>query len=170
VDDLRRGEDERQREARGLHAICGPQPLPVTEHSFGVQSLAVKMPRDFEELIHAYLGVLDQVLELGGELSEPARQRIDDALNRIADRLGMLNAGPRDVIELHKAAIARKVDGRTSRRTIRLIEEGRLLILQLMGQLVSFYRAMSWGLRVDARPRPAGHRDAKLPKSKTRER
>ncbi len=87
-----------------------------------------------------------------------------------ADRLGMLNAGPRDVIELHKAAIARKADGRATRRTIRLIEEGRLLILQLMGQLVSFYRALSWGLRVDARPRPMGYRDAKLPRSKSRER
>lgn len=170
VDDRRRGEVGRQRETRGLQAICGPQPLPVTEHSFGVQSLPVKAPKDFEELINAYLNVLDQVLELDREPSEPAKARIDDALNRISDRLGMLNAGPRDVIELHKAAIGRKVDGRPSRSTIRLIEEGRLLILQLMGQLVSFYRALSWGLRVDARPRVSGYREAKLPNNRVRDR
>lgn len=170
VDERRRAKIERALDTGSLQAICGPQPLPATEHSFGLQSLSVKVPKDFEDLINAYLNVLDQVLDPDREPNESARARIDNALSHISDRLGMLNAGPRDVVDLHKAAIARIVDGHASCSTIGLIEEGRLLVLQLMGQLVSFYRALSWGLRANERLRTGGSRDVKLPTNRLRER
>ena len=65
----------------------------------------------------------------------------------IADHLGALGAGPRDVVDLHKAAMASRLKDRSPRQNRAYVEEGRLLLVQLMGYLVSYYRRLSWGSR-----------------------
>lgn len=131
-----------------LGALSGPAPSPVTGRSFGMQSLRDKTPEEFESLLNAYDTLLDMLLE------RQARRLVDDyeaRLLRFAERLGMINAGPRDVVAIHKAAIAAKIAREPAMKTKAYCEEGRLLILQVMGHLASFYRSLSWGKAPTAR-------------------
>ncbi|VUX45949.1 putative Response regulator receiver protein [Candidatus Defluviicoccus seviourii] len=131
-----------EEEIRGLGALSGPAPSPITGRSLGMQSLREKTPDEFESLLNAYDTLLDMLLE------RQACKLVDDfetRLLRFAERLGMINAGPRDVVAIHKAAIAAKISREPAMRTKAYFEEGRLLILQVMGHLASFYRSLSWG-------------------------
>ncbi|NJO55978.1 MAG: response regulator [Rhodospirillales bacterium] len=132
----------RDREIGGLNALSGPPPLPVTERSFGSMPLPQRVPDDFGILVRRYGELLDRAL-LGRSAKEYARLVAD--LNDIADRLGMLGAGPRDVIELHKGAMGSRLEDQSVRKNKAYVEEGRLLLVQLMGHLVSYYRSLSWG-------------------------
>jgi DNA-binding NarL/FixJ family response regulator len=144
----------REREMGGLSAMGGAAPLPITERSLGTVPLLKRAPQEFEELVRRYGELLDRSL-MGRSSRETARLMED--LNDISDRLGMLGAGPRDAVELHKAAMTARLEGCSARKNKGYVEEGRLLLVQLMGHLVSFYRSLSWGrgpaLRVRTSPR-----------------
>lgn len=144
-----RVQDAREREADGLHSLYGPQLLPVTQQSFGQQTLRMQWPQDFEVLSSEYGAVLDRVLDVAGQGDDA---EVTERIDRIVDRLGSLSAGPRDVIDLHKAAIASRVDAVPAKKALAYVDEGRLILLKLMGQLVSYYRSLSWGGRVSRRP------------------
>jgi hypothetical protein len=58
--------------------------------------------------------------------------------------LGDMDAGPRDLLDVHVAAMDQAVDGQCSARARTLVIEGPLLALETMGLLVDYYRA---GLR-----------------------
>lgn len=138
-----------EEEIGSLGALSGPAPSPITGRSLGMQSLREKTPDEFESLLNAYDTLLDMLLE------RQACRLVDDfepRLLRFAERLGMVNAGPRDVVAIHKAAIAAKIAREPAMRTKAYFEEGRLLILQVMGHLASFYRSLSWGKAPTARP------------------
>jgi DNA-binding NarL/FixJ family response regulator len=140
--DERRIQAEHDRELRGLSTLCGPSPLPITERSFGMVSLASRAPQQFAKLVRIYGVVLDAAMQ---HRSMKHEGDLTVELSDLADQLGMLGAGPRDVIDLHKAVIAAGIQGQGSRRAKTYLEESRLLLLQLMGYLVSFYRNLSWG-------------------------
>lgn len=145
-----RGLDARDAEFSTLRTLCGPLPLPVTGRSFGDRPFPERAREVYGTLVDGYGALLDGALERrrSGD-SAPFEERVD----RLVDKLGAYNAGPRDIIELHKLAIEKRVPGASSQRARAYIEEGRLLLLQVMGQLVSFYRALSWGRLPTARPR-----------------
>jgi hypothetical protein len=62
------------------------------------------------------------------------------ALRRLADEIGAARAGPREVIRLHRAVVQRRLDSLNESRAGIYAEESRLKLLELMGDLVSFYR------------------------------
>jgi CheY-like chemotaxis protein len=146
-----RQHDDQARELDGLEALCGPSPLPVTEKSFGLRSVRERIATDYDSLVTLYGDLLDRALD---RQRLKARDDLDVRLQQLADRLGVLNAGPRDVVDLHKAAITSKIKGQSTRKARAYIEEGRLVMLQLMGHLVTFYRTLSWGSGV-RQPRTA---------------
>lgn len=124
-----------------LGAICGPSAVPTTERSFGAAPLRQSMPADFDAAIRGYAELLDRAFE--ARIVHTAYDTQEHAA-AIADRLGMLGAGPRDVVELHKTAIALSLVGKPPRKARAYANEGRILLLQVMGHLVSFYRNLSW--------------------------
>lgn len=140
--DEQRVQAEHDRELRGLSSLCGPSPLPITERSFGMVSLASRAPQHFAKFVRIYGVVLDAAMQ---HRSMKHEGDLTVELSELADQLGMLGAGPRDVIDLHKAVIAAGVQGQGARWAKTYLEESRLLLLQLMGYLVSFYRNLSWG-------------------------
>jgi response regulator RpfG family c-di-GMP phosphodiesterase len=145
------------REINSLQALCGPVQSPVTERSLGGRPLMQLDPNLTRDLLLRYVELLDLAIEQRrvGKL-EAYELRVD----RLVDRLGAMNAGPRDLIELHKAAISGKVTESPSSLARAYVNEGRLLLLHIMGRLVSFYRAMSWGKLPPARARGPGQRSA----------
>ncbi len=64
------------------------------------------------------------------------------ALRAVADELGAVGAGPREVVALHGKSLRIKVDGLKQELKWAYIEEGRLMVLELMGYLADFYRRM----------------------------
>ncbi len=134
--------EAREREFTRLRNLCGPAPLAVSGRSFGSIPLRDRSPQAFLDLARHYERVL---VASASARSFHEREEIAGELNGIADRLGILNAGPRDVIDVHKMAIAQRLEGVSMGRARAAIEEARMLLLQLMGYLASFYRNLSWG-------------------------
>lgn len=94
-------------------------------------------PATFGALVAVYAEILDQTVEqrfLETRLDPPAQ------LRDLSERLGTLWAGPRDAVEIHTAAIKRRTAGASAARLSVYVEEGRLLLPRLMGNLVVFYR------------------------------
>jgi len=116
----------------------------VTSSLFGNSPLRDSHPADFETLVAGYANLFDKMLE-----ARSFRMEIDlkEQLRALAHRLGELNAGPRDVIELHTAALGAKMRTDNPARVRGYIDEGKMLVLELMGYIVSFYRSHSIGLR-----------------------
>ncbi|QLH39390.1 MAG: hypothetical protein HWD60_11135 [Defluviicoccus sp.] len=129
-------------------------PTPITERSLGTMSLMQRAPEQFGELVHRYGDLLDR--SLMGRSNQELARLIED-LSEISDCLGILGAGPRDTVDLHKAAMTTRLEVCSAHKTKGYVEEGRLLLLQLMGHLLSFYRRLSWGRGPAFRSRPENH-------------
>jgi CheY-like chemotaxis protein len=95
-------------------------------------------PGAFGELTSRCEALLDLALE---------RQRykvehdLGAALQEMGQRLGALGAGPRDVIEIYGAALKSRTGGTPAARARAYVDEGRMLVLELMGHMVSYYRS-----------------------------
>jgi DNA-binding response OmpR family regulator len=138
-----RKDGQLRREISGLRHLSHPPRTAVTARSFGLGPLREALPETFAELARHYGGLLDRALERRVyRVSQP----LSEELRSLGERLGSLGAGPRDVVDLHRTALRGKGSA-----THAYVEEGRLLVLELMGHLASFYRQSFTGVR---RPRP----------------
>lgn len=136
------GRDETRNELEAWAAMCRPSPLPVAQKSFGQSSLKESAGSLFGDLARHYQEILDHSLE---ERVMKTNKGVVEQLKSLADELGALGAGPRDVVALHTAAITTKLQGQPSKKTKAYLTEGRLLLLKLMGDLANFYRNLSLG-------------------------
>ena len=116
----------------------------VTSSLFGNTPLRDAQPAAFETLVSSYASLFDKILEARSFRTEAD---FKEQLRALAHQLGELNAGPRDVIELHTAALGEKMRSDNPARVRGYIDEGKMLVLELMGYIVSFYRSHSIGLR-----------------------
>ena len=129
---------ELEKELAGLeHLAAGPS-TSVTSRSYGVVPLQEGQPELFKELIVACERLLEIALHHSQYRVEPERI---ETVRALSDRFGLLRAGPRDVIDIYSAALKQKTANSPDSKAKIYIEEGRLLVLELMGHLVSFYRS-----------------------------
>jgi hypothetical protein len=102
-----------------------------------MQPLSQAVPDRFRELITRYQVLLDLALE---QRTYKVEHQLSDALRNLADQLGFLDAGPRDVIELHTSALRGRMEAAVSRRAQAYVDEARIMVLELMGYLLAYYR------------------------------
>lgn len=114
----------------------------VTAQLYSATPLREAQPDLFAELVAQYGQILDQRLE---QRAYKIDINTSDPLREIAYQLGFLRAGPRDVVDVHTQAIRQRVRNASVIRTQAYVEEGRLLVLELMGYLVSYYRNYALG-------------------------
>jgi hypothetical protein len=88
--------------------------------------------------VQRYAELLDLAVE---QRAYKVEHRLSDALRAVADDLGFLNAGPRDVVELHTAALKQRITGVPALKAQAYIDEARVMVLELMGYLVAYYRS-----------------------------
>jgi hypothetical protein len=110
---------------------------------FGAESLRECLPDIFEDLTQSYGKLLDLALE---QRAYKVDYHLSERLRSLADKLGFLKAAPRDVIELHTTSLRQKNQDIPIAKAQAYVAEGRLLVLELMGYLTSFYRKYYIGL------------------------
>ena len=115
----------------------------VTAQLFGATALAERVPLEHSEIVDRYRDLLETALHRRAYRGQGEGLPAD--LRGLADRLGELGAGPREVTAVHARALRQAVRGVTAAKTQALLAEGRLLALELMGGLASYYRRRSHG-------------------------
>lgn len=131
-----------------VERIAGHAPLAVTSQMFGAGPLSESAPAEFAALVERYAGLLDLALE---QRQYKIDHNVGQELRALADQMGFLRAGPRDVVDIHSQALRRKTSRASRARAQALLEEGRLTVLELMGHLVSCYRSYAFGMPPPAR-------------------
>ncbi|MBU0617365.1 MAG: response regulator [Planctomycetes bacterium] len=134
---------QRNREVRELRealaaqkAMTGWGESAVTASIAGVGPLRERAAEVFASLHTEYGLLLDNYLEaLGCEQPPPRRE-----INALAERLGDQGAGPRDLIDLHIQVVTDKCVDAHPNRARAYTANGRLLALEVMGNLVDYYR------------------------------
>lgn len=132
----------RERERQFLEPLADFSPLPITAQLFEAVSLHQNAPEIFTELVQSYAHLLDVAIE---QRIYKVKQDRTALLNTLTEQLGFLKAGPRDILEIHTAALKEKTSYHTDKKNRLYFEEGRFLILELMGYLVSHYRNYALG-------------------------
>lgn len=128
----------------------------VAARLYGIKSLAESSPAIFAELVNEYSRLLIDSLE---SQVKQIQHDLSSELRGLADRLGLLGAGPRDVIEVHKTALQTVCENQPPVKAKALTEEGRFLLLELMGHLVSFYRRYCVGAVISEKISTAARND-----------
>jgi DNA-binding response OmpR family regulator len=142
---LRSRQTETAREIESLEQFPRMPHAAVAAQSLGLTPLREGLPELFDELVQHYGELLDLALE---QRVYKVNYQLSENLRALGDQLGFIKAGPRDVVQIHHAALLKKAANVTVSKSRAYIEEGRLLILELMGNLVSYYRNYTlsmWG-------------------------
>lgn len=104
----------------------------------------------------AFRALADQYHEIVGRSVEQreykVQHEISNRIHALGDQLGALRAGPRDLIDLHRLAFHRVERQVSHTRLPVMLEEGRLVLLELMGRLALFYRSLTSGAPRAASP------------------
>jgi hypothetical protein len=162
------GEQAVIQEISDIVSAVGEKPLPVTSRTYLASDFSDQNPEKFEEFVQTYGKLIDDALD---EASHRMIGSYRDSLAAFADSIGMLNLGPRDIIDIHKEVIHRKTRNANRTRMQAYINEGRLLLVQLMGNVLTFYRSFFWGCRVlaaqAARERSGNNRPAAVKTQKS---
>lgn len=131
-----------ERELRSLERLSGPSSTSVTAQSFGLLPLREGLSDTFNELVQRYGDILELALE---QRAYKVEHNVSERLRSITEQMGFLKAGPRDVVEIHSTALKGKSNGSPPQRVQAYIEEGRLIVLEIMGYLTSYYRNYAIG-------------------------
>lgn len=126
------------RELDSLSGLGGGSVAAVAARSLGLLPLKEASSAAFADLLKAYGRILDRAFE-GHVLKVDTG--ITPRLRTLAEHLYFLRAGPRDVTDLHRSALQQVLEQEPPPRVLGYLEAGRLLVLELMGHLLSQYRA-----------------------------
>jgi DNA-binding response OmpR family regulator len=97
-------------------------------------------PESFQRLLVEYNQLLDKAIEFRFFLVE---KNLHDRLTNLAGNLGFLKAGARDIIDLHRQCIVDRMDKAHPKEQRVILEESRLMLIELMGYLINYYRRKS---------------------------
>jgi len=129
--------EELERELSSLERLSGSGQVSVTAQMYGAASLVESHPDIFGGLVQQYAELVDLALE---SRAFKVEHNISGGLRSLARELGSARAGPRDVFDIYRTAVKRKKEDATLQKVQAIFEEGRLMTLELMGYLVSYYR------------------------------
>ncbi|MBN1936812.1 MAG: MEDS domain-containing protein [Anaerolineae bacterium] len=129
-----------ERELTALEQMAELPHTETTARTFGLIPLKENQPEIFDNLIDRYAVLIDQALE---RRVHKEATNLTIPIRTMAAHLGYLRAGPRDVIDVHVTALKRREQGINPLKTQAYVEEGRLIALELMGHLVSYYSSFA---------------------------
>ncbi len=132
-----RDEMARASELSSLKRFSEDRQTLLTAQSFGLEPVHRSSPALFLRLVQLYEGLMDQAVE---ERIFRRGLALSDSLRSIATQLGARGASPRDVVAIHCEALRSKTTDVPAAKAAVYQEESRMLLVELMGHLVSYYR------------------------------
>ncbi len=91
----------------------------------------------FEQFVADYQAALTKSLEAITYKDQP---EVSDQMRILATKLGDMQASPKDVIDIHSVALTRACKGKTKAVEEATTDEGRIMVVQLMGYMCRHYR------------------------------
>lgn len=138
------GAIQRAREQDSLVKMTDGAGTDVTASTFGLRLVRESLPATYRQLVTKYSEALEAAVERRTYKGEGA---MPNDLRDMASQLAFLRAGPRDVIDIHIAALKERSLQAPPGRARAYAEESRLMILELMGHLAVTYRNEAFGIR-----------------------
>ncbi|WP_299486536.1 response regulator [Acaryochloris sp. IP29b_bin.137] len=138
---------QRERELSLLEQLTNYQATVVASKLYCNLPLEETVSAEFQRLVEYYAQLLDLAMD---QRQFRVTHSIGEQMRGIAQQLGFLQASPRDVIALHTMAIKPRIAQMSSVKAEAYMEEARIMVLQLMGYLASYYRKF----HLVAGPRP----------------
>lgn len=126
----------RERELRRMERLAAAS-TSVTATTFGVGPLRQRDEGVWGEVVAEYRQILRSALR---ERAFRVAPTATDDLTSLAQVLGFQGATPRDVVELHTEGLKAEIAASRPGLAQPLVEEGRLLVLELMGTVLTYYR------------------------------
>jgi DNA-binding response OmpR family regulator len=111
--------------------------LKVTEQLLGLKSLHEHSSDTFQRFTKDFGKIMDKAFETRAYKVD---FDLTAELRALADDLGFSFANPQDVVEIYSTALKEKMQPATYEASQVYLEEGRILLLKIMGYLLSFYR------------------------------
>jgi hypothetical protein len=124
-----------------LESTSGYSGVPTTNRILGLAPLSETSPDAFRELAEAYSVIVDGAINTALNV-RPAG--FSESIRRLAGRLGTLRATPKDVTDVHIAALRAKM-GESPTKKAGFQEESRYVLIELLGSVAAFYRTQSMG-------------------------
>jgi len=135
--DLSRRLAQQDKEIQSLERLATAPGTTITARQFGQGPLKDTAPDYYHELIRIYSDLLDLAIE---QRTYKVEHDIPPKLQAMVEQLGFLNAKPRDLVEIHSRALKGKIKTTKCSKSQVYLDEARLMILECMGYLASYYR------------------------------
>lgn len=126
-----------ENEMNSLENISAVGTSLVTARAYGMERLREASPDTFDLLVEQYSELIDRAVE---QRAFKVDRKTSQGLRVMAQRLGFLRARPRDIVEIHTAALRNGVANKQMRRAYVIAEEARLMLIEVMGYLAAYYR------------------------------
>jgi DNA-binding NarL/FixJ family response regulator len=147
--DATRHREQHERELRMLNRAARDGDTPTTASLFGQTSLRESGSGVFDELVKQYENLIDRAVE---QRKSKVEYDLHGDVRSMAERLEFLRSTPRDLVEVHGAALERISTEAPSMKNQVLREEAKYLLLELMGRLCSLYRKYATGISTGRSP------------------
>jgi DNA-binding response OmpR family regulator len=133
---------QQEQEIRKLEQLMTGS-LEQSQPTASIAPVRDRMPDIFEELVQRYSDFIEQALE---QRVYKIETQLSEQLSIFAEQLGVLKAAPRDVVEIHTQVLKQKIRAAAPGKAQAYTKEGRFLLLELLGNLASYYRRYFIGL------------------------
>ncbi len=144
-----RQREQYERELSSLERAGASSDSPTTADVFGQAPLGKSSPVPFGELVQWYAGLIDLAVE---QRTFKVEHDLHGRVRQLAERLGFLKAVPRDLVEIHSAAIKDRAASLPDQKAQACREEAQFILLELMGHLCTFYRKYATGVMAGHSP------------------
>ncbi|MFP4393186.1 MAG: MEDS domain-containing protein [Desulfohalobiaceae bacterium] len=136
VTELAMLERTRNRELSSLQQYSDNHSTRLTASSLGLSPLNESSPQDFQTCKDTLQDLLEQAMQRN---IYKIKQDLSGQLRDLAEYLGRLHASPRDLIQAYIQALQGKTRGLSTKMSRAYTDEGRLLLLEIMGYLAAYY-------------------------------
>ena len=134
---------QREIEQRRISTSIPSLTPTVTANSYGQHSLRESDRATFDDYINQYQIILKGAVE---QRAFKVDNDIPQKLRALATQFGKRRVAPRDVVELHTVTLDSVTKNTSTGKSAAYNEEGRYLLIGLLGHLCTFYRSYSISL------------------------
>lgn len=128
---------EMDRELNILDSLSSNPKTSITARSLGIRSVKEGLPILFDRFVQQFSELLDKSFE---QRIHKTTHDYSSSLKKMGQELGHVNAGPRDIIEIYTTALRNKSKSIPVMKAQAYAEDGRMMALELVGNLANFYR------------------------------